>query len=199
MKKAAFFISLIVLLLPCTGMAASNELSVNASSSMIIGNFDVKSERDLRYLRYGIEFRYYDKTDKEFKIIDGKFTVGSSSFYPGLECELGFKGFLGDAERGAVDGSISGVGFYGSAAYTLPEMSTPVPVEFFGAITYAPSPLSFQDLDNYTEFKLGVAFYVVEQAAVIVDYRHHIIDMDNSAGNWEIDKGSITFGVKLSW
>jgi len=199
MKKSALLTLLIVLLFPCTGMAASKQLSLSASSSMIIGNFDVKSERDLRYLGYGIEFRYYDKADKELRIIDGKFTVGSKSFYPGLECELGFKGLLGKVERDTLDGSISGVGFYGSASYTLPEMSSPIPIEFFGAVTYAPSTLSFQALDNYTEFRLGMALYIVEQAAVIVDYRRHMIDMDNSAGKWEFDKDSITFGVKLSW
>lgn len=198
MKKAALLIFLIVLLLPCTGMAASNQLSISASESMIIGNYDVKSERDLRYIRTGIEIKYYDKDNEEFKIIDGKFVVGSQSLHPGLECELGFKGLLGDVERDAMDGSISGIGFYGLAAYTLPKR-TPVPIEIFSALTYAPSPLSFQDLDNYTEFRLGVAFYVIDQAAVIVDYRRLMIDMDNSQGEWELDKGSVTLGIKLSW
>lgn len=166
---------------------------------MIIGNFDVKSERDSRYLRYGIEFKYYDKNNKEFKLIDGKFAVGSKSLYPGLECELGFKGMLGDVEWNDLDGSIGGVGFYGSAAYTFPKGNSPVPIEILGAVTYSPDPLSFQDLDNYTEFRLGIAFYIIDQAAVIVDYRKLMIDMDDPSGDWEFDKSSVTFGIKLSW
>ena len=135
MKKAAFLILLIVLLLPFKVMATSNQFSISASDSTIIANFDVKSERDLRYVGGGLEFKYYDKNNREFKIIDGKFVVGSKNLYPGLECELGFKGLLGDVERDAIDGSISGVGFHGSAAYTIPEGHSPIPIEILGAVT----------------------------------------------------------------
>lgn len=199
MRKTALLTLLIVLFFPCIGEAASRQLSVSANSSMVIGNFDVKSERDTRYFRYGIELKYYDKDNIEFKMIDGKFVVGSKKLNPELEFELGLKGLFGDVEKDDMDGSISGVGFCGSAAYTLPKGSFPIPIEFLGSLTYAPGPLSFQDLENYTELRLGVVFYIIEQAAVIVDYRHLMIDMDTSTGKWEVDKGSITLGIKLSW
>ena len=200
MKKAALLFVFIFLLLPGMCMAAaSKQVSLSAGSSSIVGDFNVKFDTDFGYLKPGVEIKYYDKDNEEFTIIDGKFLAGSESLYPGLTCELGFRGLLGNVKQGAREGDLGGIGFFGLAAYSLSERISPIPIEFLAALTFAPTPLSFLDLDKYWELRFGVNFYFVEQAAIMIDYRHYMIDMDNSHGKWDIDEGTFTFGIKLSW
>lgn len=199
MKKAILLTVFILLLLPGMCMANSKQISLSAGNSSVVGDFNVKFDTDFGYLKPGVEVKYYDKDNEEFTIIDGKFLAGSESLYPGLTCELGFRGLLGNVKQGARDGDLGGIGFFGLASYSLSERIIPFPIEFLAALTFAPTPLSFLDLDKYWELRFGVNFYFVEQAAIMIDYRHYMIDMDNSHGKWDIDEGTFTFGIKLSW
>lgn len=199
MKKIIHLVFLCLFLLPALGHAASKELSLNAGGSSITGEFNVKYDTDFGYIKPGVSAFYYSKDDQDFTIIDGKIVVGSETLYPGLVCELGFKGFLGSVNKGSRDGDLGGIGFFGLASYTLSERISPIPIEFLGSLTYAPELLSFIDLEKYWDLRLGIAIHIVEQAAIVVDYRHFSIHMDEDPGKWKLDEGAFNFGIEISW
>ena len=65
--------------------------------------------------------------------------------------------------------------------YRLPLDSSMVPIYVGAQFYYAPSVLSFQDADNYLEFKINADIEVIERGLITVGYRH--IDTDYEAGD----------------
>ena len=106
---------------------------------------------------------------------------------------------MGAAKKDPQEGDLGGIGFFGMAAYTLSEQISPIPIEFMGSLTYAPELLSFIDMEKFWDLRLGVGIHIVEQAAIVVDYRHFVIYMDEDPGKWKIDEGTFTFGINISW
>jgi hypothetical protein len=67
------------------------------------------------------------------------------------------------------------------ARYRLPIREISVPVYVGGQIYFAPSVLSFQEADNYFEFKANVDVEIIQRGLITLGYRH--IKTDYEASN----------------
>ena len=121
MKRA--LITTLMVFMGVTGVAyaQSYRMELSVSNNAIFGALDAKHFVSRGYMRAGIDGIYSDEDDEDYKILNPKMLVGSETLYPGLQCELGFRGIIGTAEKGDDKGNMGGVGFAGNVAFTFPQ------------------------------------------------------------------------------
>lgn len=104
--------------------------------------------------------------------------IQNSEFYG----SLGLKAYYADLDSG-VKGSAIGIGgFLNYSIYEVEGLS--VQVDAY----YAPSVLSFSDIDNLIDFSAKVLYRVIENGSVYLGYRKANIDIED-AGDDDLDKG----------
>ena len=81
----------------------------------------------------------------------------------------------------------------------IPESVSPIPIEFWLNMAGAPQPLSFGDLENYFDFRTGVSFYIVENAAAVLSYRYHSFEMEEDGDDFDIRDDTFTIGLQVSF
>ena len=197
MKQIAALV--IVMLCVTTGVsqAETYRVELNASNSAIFFGLDAKQYVTQGYMKYGGSGLYIDNDIKKMGLLNFKLMVGSETLFPDLNCEVGFKGLLGYAEEKNIqkDGSAAAIGFSAVAAYRLPQSISPIPIEFELEFTGAPRPLSFMDINNYFELKTGVNLYIVDNAALQLNYRFYTIDF----GDWRFKDDILLLGLLIEF
>jgi len=199
MKKK--IIGLIVsLTIAISGVAFANtyQLELNVSHSSVEARFDIVQNLDTGLLITGIGGVYNDNDD-DYKIADVKVALGSEMLIPGLNCALGFKGLLGEIEFDNIDGDLGAIGFLLSAVYDIPKTVATIPLQILAEVTVAPRPLCFIDSDKYVEIKTGLGINILENAAIIVGYRHIDIHFDKGLANRKMSDDIISVGYRLSF
>jgi hypothetical protein len=176
----------------------SYSFELGASSSGLEARFDARRPVDQGYLTAGVGGVYEDNHE-EYKILDAKIAFGSENLVPQLTVELGFKGFLGDIERRRRDGDLAAIGFLLAAAYEIPKTVSPIPVEFFASACLAPSPLSFLDSERFSQIGFGVGFHVIENAAVLLGYKHINVHIHEHHRHWTMRDDAVSIGLRLSY
>ena len=176
----------------------SFSFELGASSSGLEARFDARRPIEQGYLTAGLGGVIEDN-DEEYKILDAKVAFGSENLIPQLTVELGFKGFLGDIEEKDRDGDLGAIGFLLSAAYEIPKTVSPIPVEFSASACFAPSPLTFLDSERFSEIALGVGFYVIENAAVLLGYKHLNVHIHEHHRHWTMRDDALYIGLRLSY
>ena len=198
--KKFFLISLITLIsLGSTAYGKSYRAELNAGSSSVDGSFDAKYFIANGYTKVGLHGIYVDKDSKNYKLGDVKLMVGSETLYPGLQCELGFKGIYGTTETDDHGGDIGALAFAGRVAFVTPEKISPIPIELWTELTGTPSPLSFIDLENYFDFRVGIGVYVVESARISVSYRYYQLNMAEGGDSWTLDDDMFMLGLAIEF
>ncbi len=130
---------------------------------------------------------------------DVKVALGNEILIPGLNCALGFKGLLGEIEFDNIDGELGAIGFLLSAVYDIPKTVATIPLQILAEVTVAPKPLCFIDSDKYLEIKAGLGIHILENAAIIVGYRHIDIHFDKELANRKMSDDIISVGYRLSF
>ena len=183
-----------------SGVAFSNtyQLELNASHSSVEAQFDIVQDLDVGLLITGIGGVYNDNDD-DYKIADVKVALGNEMLIPGLNCALGFKGLLGEIEFDNIDGDVGAIGFLLSAVYDIPKTVVTIPLQILSEVTVAPGPLCFIDSDQYVEIKAGLGIHILENAAIIVGYRHVDIHFDKELANRKMSDDIISVGYRLSF
>jgi opacity protein-like surface antigen len=201
MKKILLIIytTLLVLALAAMTNAQTYRLELHAGGSSIHAGMDTKYYVNRGYLKIGGDLVYSDDDDEKYTLGDARVLVGSETLYPGLEVELGFKGLVGKAEDDDNEGEVAGIGFMGAVAYKLPEYISPIPIELWLNMTGAPQPLSFGDLENYFDLKTGVSFYIVENAAAVISYRYHSLEVEEDDDDFNIRDDTFTLGLQINF
>jgi YfaZ precursor len=199
MKKLLIFIIAVFMIASESTAADSYLFQLSAGSSSIDASLDAKRYLDSGYLITGIGFIDVNNDDEEYTIAKVKLTVGSETLYPGLRCDLGFKGLIGSVEEDPDEGDIGGIGFFGSVAYILSERISPIPIEISASVCLAPGVLTLSDMDNYQEIKAGIGVYIVENAAIVLSYQYYDIRMDNDPPEWEMKDGVALIGLELTF
>lgn len=199
MKKLLIFIIAVFMLASESTAADFYQFQLSAGRSSIDASLDAKRYINSGYLITGVGFIDVDNDDEEYTIAKFKLTVGNETLYPGLRCDLGFKGLIGSVEKDPEEGDIGGIGFYGSVAYILSERISPIPIEISLGICWVPVVLSLSDLDNYKEIKAGIGVYIVENAAIVLSYQNYDIHIDNDPGEWKIKDGVVLIGLELTF
>jgi opacity protein-like surface antigen len=201
MKKKQLILctTLLVLSLGAVAGAESYRLELHAGGSSIHAGMDVKYYVNRGYMKIGGDLVYSDNVDdnEKYTLGDVRILVGSETLYPGLEVDLGFKALAGIAEEDDNEGELVGLSFMGAVAYKLPEYISPIPIEVWLNMAGAPQPLSFGDLENYFDFKTGVSFYIVENAAAVISYRYHSLELEEGGEDFEIRDDTFTVGLQI--
>ena len=171
---------------------------LSTSSSGLEARLDVTRTLDQGYLKAGAG-GVYENNDDEYKIVDVKFVFGNEMLMDQLTCELGFKGLLGDIEEDRRDGDLAAIGFLLSAAYEIPKTVSPIPVEVSTSVCLAPSALSFLDSERYAEIGIGVGFQIIENAALVLGYKHIKVHIHEHHRHWTMRDDAVSIGLRLSF
>ncbi len=96
-KKIIGQIVFIMMITPGISFASTYDLEVNVGHSAIEGRFDRTQAINQGLLTAGIGAIY---NDDDYKIANVKLALGNGASLPELRFNLGFKGVLGDIEKG---------------------------------------------------------------------------------------------------
>ena len=197
-KKIAGLIVFLTIAISGVAFANTYQLELNASHSSVEARFDIVQDLDAGLLITGIGGVYNDNDD-DYKIADVKVAMGSEMLISGLNCALGFKGLLGEIEFDNIDGELGAIGFLLSAVYDIPKTVATIPLQILAEVTVAPGPLCFIDSDNYVEMKAGFGIHILENAAIIVGYKHIDIHFDKGLASRKMSDDIISVGYRLSF
>jgi len=193
-KKIIGQIVLIIMITSGISFAGTYDLEINADHSAIEGRLDKTMTIEQGRLTTGIGALY---NDDDYKIANVKLTLGNGISLPELRFDLGFKGVLGNIEKGSRDGDLTAVGFLLLGKYSIPETISPIPIDFSVGFSYAPDSLSFSDSDSYLDFKVSLDFRIVKSAAIILGYRYIKVRFDDTTGRWEMSDDAVFVGCQL--
>ena len=199
MKKLLIFIIAVFMIASESTAADSYLFQLSAGRSSIDASLDAKRYIDSGYLITGVGFIDVNNDDEKYTIAKFKLTVGNETLYPGLRCDLGFKGLIGSVEKDPEEGDVGGIGFFGSVAYILSERISPIPIEISAGVCWVPKALSLSELDKYQEIKVGIGVYIVDNAAIVLSYQSYDIRIDNDPGEWKMKDGVVLVGLELTF
>ena len=196
MKKVTGFIVFIAIITSGISFADTYDFRLSAGRSALEGRFDVTRNIDQGFLTAGIGAVYRNNSD-DYKIADVKLTLGNEILVPGLRCDLGFKGLLGDVEKDHEDGDLMAIGFLLSAAYEIPKTVSPIPVELSAVVCASPEPLCFLDSERYLEIGTNLSFYIIKNGAIVLGYKYIKVRIDDDPGHWNMSDDVILIGFQL--
>ena len=196
MGKITGFIVFIAIITSGISFADTYHFRLSASRSALEGRFDVTRDIDHGFLTAGIGAVYGNNSD-DYKIADVKLTLGNEILVPGLRCDLGFKGLLGNVEKDHEDGDLMSLGFMLSAAYEIPRTVSPVPVELSAAVCASPEPLCFLDSERYLEIGTNLSFHIIRNGAIVLGYKYIKVRIDEDPGHWNMSDDVVFIGLQL--
>lgn len=197
MKKILLLFLILGLSMTGTGWADGYEADLTAGNTSIQGGFHYKRDVSNGFWKAGASGLYTDDDDTEYKWLELDFTVGTDTLQPGLSCEVGLKGIVGDAEYSRFSGDVGALAFAGQVGYVFPTRQIPIPIEVFGGMAYAPEIMSFRDTDDYLAYYLGVGVRIVSNASIILKYSSYDVDMEAGPGSWNLDDEAIRLGLVM--
>ncbi len=196
MKKIIESITFIVIttIMSSSAFASAYNIEVNANHSSLEVRLDAGQPINHGFLTAGIGAIY---DDDDYKIISGSVAMGNEVFTPGLRCDLGFKGVWGEVDEDHKDGDLLAISFLLSATYDIPETISGIPLEVSASICAAPDSLCFEDSERYIEVRTTLGFRILENAAILVGYRHIKIYFDDDPQDWKMSDDALFVGYKL--
>ncbi|MDA3895458.1 MAG: hypothetical protein PF482_04840 [Desulfobacteraceae bacterium] len=196
MKKFAIVIPAFVILLFCTNVSMADDFSFrlsanqNALDSEFIGLFDVADSQLM-----GSIAGFYDTDD--YKMISLNALIVDEVFCDGFTGGLGFRGAGGEAEKINNDGDILNLGFVCYANYDLSKSTiNQYPITFSSSFCFAPEPLSFVDTKYFMEVLAECSWKVLDQAALVANYRYIKIKFKNHT-NWKKSDNAGYIGLRF--
>jgi hypothetical protein len=197
MKKILLLVMIIgsITVGPC--LAAGLDADLTVGSDSIEGGLHYKRDLANGFWRAGGSALYTDDDDMEYKWLELDFTVGSETLAPGMTCDVGVKGIMGEAEDRGFSGDVGALAFAGRIGYLFPSQKTPVPIEVFAGFAYAPEIISFRDTEEYLAFHIGVGVRIVQNASIILRYNSYDVDLETSGTPWELDDSNIRLGLVM--
>ena len=195
MKKVISQIFFIVMIMSNVCFASVYDLELNAGQSTQEARFNATLPLGQGYFATGISAVY---NDDDYKIGSMKLALGKT-LLPGLRLSLGFRGLWGEIEEDNRDGDLRAIGFMLEGQYAFPENILPLPVVISADFSLAPDPLSFSGSDRYLEFRTGLDFFIFENGAINLGYRHIKARFEDSLGQWEISDEMLFIGYKIRY
>ncbi len=186
----------IIFAIPLMVHADGNQLTLKAGSSYINGSFYHQKYLATGYMKYGFSGNYADYDNKQYSFGTISLAVGNDALAPGLACEIGLKGIGGKVEQYSTSSDVGNVAFTLNAGYMLPRKLVPLALEVRGKLEWAPEIMSFLDSEGYFAYGLGLGFYLVDNAAIVLSYQHYKFDLDEPR-SWEFTDDVISLGIEL--
>ena len=194
MKKIIGQIVFFTLIISGVSFANTYDLELNVGHSVLEARFNATLPLEQNFLTTGVGVIY---NDDDYKIVDAKLALSGEAFLPELTFTLGFKGLLGNMEKGNKDGDLMAVGFLLAGKYAIPEIILPIPVDVSVGFTFAPDPLCFSDSEKYLEAKAGLDFHIIKSGIITLGYRYIKAHFDNNYGQWDMSDGTIFIGYRM--
>lgn len=170
----------------------SFRLSANEKTldSEFIGLFDVSDSKLMGSIR-GV----YDTDD--YKILFLNAIIQDEIFFDGFTGGLGLRSAWGEAEKRYIDDDILNLGFVCYGSYDLSKSTmNQYPVIFSSSFCFAPEPLSYEDTKNFMEVLAECSWKVLDQAALVVNYRYIKVNFKNH-GNWKKTDNTGYMGIRF--
>ena len=196
MKKIIAQIVFITIIMSSVSFADIYDLEVNVGHSVLEARFNATLPLEQGFLTTGIGAIY---RDDNYKIADMKLALSGEAFLPELTYNLGFKGVLGNMEKGYKDGDLMAVGFLLSVKYTIPEAISPIPVDVSAGLSFAPDPLCFSDSEKHLELRTSLDFHIIKSGAITLGYRYIKAHFDNNYGQWAMSDATLFVGYKIRY
>lgn len=196
-RKAILLLMMCIFAVSGMGRADGWEANLNAGDTSAIGGLHYKRDLGNGYMKVGGSGIYTDDDNMEYKWAELNFAVGRENISPGLTCDVGFKGIVGDAEENRFSGDVGALAFTGYIGYLFPREIMPIPLEPFCRLSYAPEVLSFRDTEEFFSYNLGIGIQIIQYASVILEYSAVDVDMESSPGPWTLDDDVIRLGLVL--
>ena len=194
MKKIIGQIVFFTLIISGVSFANTYDLELNVGHSVLEARFNATLPLEQNLLTTGVGAIY---NDDDYKIVDAKLALSGEAFLPELTFTLGFKGLLGNMEKGSKDGDLMAVGFLLLGKYAIPEIILPIPVDVSVGFTFAPDPLCFSDSEKYLEARTGLDFHIIKSGIITLGYRYIKADFDNNYGQWDTSDGTLFIGYRM--
>ena len=194
MKKIIGQIVFFTLIISGVSFANTYDLELNVGHSVLEARFNATLPLEQNLLTTGVGAIY---NDDDYKIVDAKLALSGEAFLPELTFTLGFKGLLGNMEKGSKDGDLMAVGFLLLGKYAIPEIILPIPVDVSVGFTFAPDPLCFSDSEKYLEARTGLDFHIIKSGIITLGYRYIKAHFDNNYGQWDMSDGTIFIGYRM--
>jgi hypothetical protein len=198
MKKIIGSIVFITIITSGISFADTYHFELYASGSGLKGRFDVTRDIEQGYLTGGVGGLYMSNHE-DYKIADVKFALGNEMLTPGLKCELGFKGLLGEVEEHRKDADLMAIGFLLSGVYEISKTVSPIPIEVSASVCVAPGPLCFLDSERYREIEAGLGFRVIENGAILLGYKYIKVHIEDHHQHWNMSDDSLFLGFRLKF
>jgi hypothetical protein len=197
MKKILLLVMILCGFAVGSSLAAGWDADLTVGSDSIEGGLHLKRDLANGFWRAGGSALYTDDDDKEYKWLEGDFAVGSETLAPGMTCDVGIKGVVGEADVVGYSGDVGALAFAGRIGYLFPRQNTPVPVEAFAGFAYAPEIMSFRDTEEYLAYHVGLGVRIVQNASIIVKYNSYNVDLKTRNIPWELDDSNIRLGLVM--
>ncbi len=197
MKKVFFLMTIVFIIAVGSCLADEFEADLTVGSDSIEGGLHFKRDLTNGFWRAGGSVLYTDDDDTEYKWAEIDFAVGSETLAPGMTCDVGVKGVLGEAEYNRFSGDVGALAFAGRIGYLFPQQRTPVPIEVFAGFAYAPEILSFRDAEEYMAYHVGVGVRIVQNASIILKYNSYDVDMETKGIPWDLDDSNVRLGLVM--
>lgn len=196
MRKSVLLAMICWIGMSAVSWAQSWEIDLSAGSESATGGIHYRHFVDTGFIKLGATGLYNSDDDATLRLGSLDFLAGSDTLSPGLTIEIGLKGIFGNCEKNQDSGNIGNVGFAGNIEYFFTPKFSPLPIEAFGMITWAPEALSFQDARDYFEFTLGAGVRIGRYASVRLSYSIYNLEMKNEP-DWDLSTNSFRLGLVL--
>ena len=136
--------------------------------------------------------------DDAYKIIGTSVTFGDEVITPGLTGRLGFRGVLGDMERPGKDSNLLAGAFVVGADYDLSSayISHYIPLILHADLNIGPSPICFDDTEEYIEANFGIDWMIIQNAALMLHFRFLEAEFDDPV-KWQENDRAVYGGIKF--
>ena len=136
--------------------------------------------------------------DDAYTMVGTSITFGDEVLTPGLTGRLGFRGVLGDFDRPGSDSNLVSAAFTLAADYDLSSayLSYYIPLVLHADVNFGPSPVCFDDTEEYIEANAGVDWMIIQNAALMLNLRYLEVEFDDPV-KWQEDDWALYGGVKF--
>ncbi|MFP4160096.1 MAG: YfaZ family outer membrane protein [Desulfobacterales bacterium] len=186
----------VLLILPAAAFAQqSSDLGLQVNGSAVEVLWGTEFEANPGEMRVDVNALY---DDDEYKMLGGSLTIGDTVMTPGLTGRLGLRGVIGEFERPGRDSDLRAAAFMLKGEYDLSSayISRYIPVVLHATLNFGPSPLCFDDTDEYIEITGGVEWWVIENAAVMLNFRYIDVEFDDPV-DWDESDTTAYGGIKF--
>lgn len=179
------------LLLATVSLFSQNTIGLNINTE----DFEVEGSVDIN--------TFSEETGGTILVLDGNYinTTNDSFFGMGVTANNTFQGLdglsLGLGAKYVNFEEYSAIPFIFEAAYSIPLIDTIPSATFSGTLLYAPSVLSFDDAENYFEFRAEASMEVISAVSVYVGYRD--IEADSVKNFTDSYNSSFYAGMKIGF